>query len=66
MKIIEPNPILIEYVKKCNSLFTEFDSLKKDFVESDEWHYIMSNLEQNIFLLQRLKEKNLLNKKTIS
>jgi hypothetical protein len=66
MEIIEPNPILIEYVKKCNSLFTEFDSLKKDFVEADEWHYIMSNLEQNIFLLQRLKEKNLLNKNTIN
>jgi hypothetical protein len=66
MKIIEPNPILIEYVKKCNSLFTEFDSLKKDFVESDEWHYIMSNLEQNIFLLERLKQNNLLNKNTIN
>jgi hypothetical protein len=66
MEIIEPNPILIEYVKKCNSLFTEFDSLKKDFVESDEWHYIMSNLEQNIFLLERLKQNNLLNKNTIN
>jgi hypothetical protein len=66
MEIIEPNPILIEYVKRCNSLFTEFDSLKKDFVEADEWHYIMSNLEQNIFLLERLKQNNLLNKNTIN
>ena len=66
MEIIEPSPILIEYVKKCNSLFTEFDSLKKDFVEADEWHYIMSNLEQNIFLLERLKQNNLLNKNTIN
>jgi hypothetical protein len=66
MEIIEPNPLLIKYVQRCNSLFTEFDSLKKDFVDSNEWHYIMSNLEQNIFLLQRLKEKNLLNKNTIN
>lgn len=66
MEIIEPNPQLVEYVKRCNSLFTEFDSLKKDFVESDEWHYIMSNLEQNIFLLKRLQEKKLIEKNKIN
>lgn len=65
MEIIEPNPLLIEYVKTCNSLFTEFDSLKKEFVESDEWHYIMSKIEQNIFLLQRLHEVGLLEKNEI-
>jgi hypothetical protein len=64
-EIIEPNPILIEYVKQSNSLWTEFDSLSQMFhyseqIINNEWHYIMSNLEQNIFLLKRLDEKNLL------
>lgn len=64
-EIIEPNPILIEYVKQSNSLWTEFDSLSQMFhyseqIINNEWHYIMSNLEQNIFLLKRLDEKNIL------
>lgn len=65
MEIIEPHPQLVEYVQICNSLFTDFDSLKKDFVEADEWHYIMSKIEQNIFLLKRLEEKGLLEKNEI-
>jgi hypothetical protein len=64
-EIIEPNPLLIEYVKISNSLWTEFDNLtqlmtKTEHLAKDEWHYIMSNLEQNIFLLKRLDEKSLL------
>jgi hypothetical protein len=57
---IEPNPLLIEYVKKSNALWTEFDNISSP--DSDEWHYIMSKLEQNIFLLKRIEEKGLLNK----
>lgn len=58
-EIIEPNPLLIEYVKMANSLWTEFDNMNQN-TERKEWHYIMSNLEQNIFLLKRLEEKKLL------
>lgn len=61
-EIIEPNPILVKYVKIANALWTDFDNFDEIQLktETHEWHYIMSNLEQNIFLLQRLKEKNLL------
>jgi hypothetical protein len=64
-EIIEPNPILIEYVKISNGLWTGFDNIthlmtKSEQLMADEWHYIMSNLEQNIFLLKRINEKNLL------
>lgn len=64
-EIIEPNPLLIEYVKISNALWTEFDSItqllaKSEAIAADEWHYVMSNLEQNILLLQRLEEKGLL------
>lgn len=64
-EIIEPNPILVKYVKLSNSLWTEFDNLsqlieKTKYVAQNEWHYIMSNLEQNIFLLKRLNQKKLL------
>jgi hypothetical protein len=64
-EFIEPNPLLIKYVKKSNALWTEFDSLSQIFhysenIINNEWHYIMSNLEQNIFLLKRLEERNLL------
>lgn len=64
-EIIEPNPLLIDYVKISNALWTEFDSIthlltKSEAIAADEWHYVMSNLEQNILLLQRLEEKGLL------
>lgn len=64
-EIIEPSPLLIEYVKTSNALWTEFDSFthlmtKTEQLAADEWHYIMSNLEQNILLFKRLEEKNLL------
>lgn len=61
MEIIEPHPLLIEYVKKSNALWTEFDNFSQNSdTDKQEWHYIMSNLEQNIFLLRRLNELNLL------
>lgn len=60
-EIIEPNPILIEYVQLSNSLPTLFDDqLKRDQLDSGEWPYIMSKIEQNIFLLKRLDKLGLL------
>jgi hypothetical protein len=66
---IEPHPLLVRYVKTSNALWTAFDNMteltvKMNQLSSNEWHYIMSNLEQNIFLLQRLNEKNLLKSET--
>lgn len=60
-EIIEPNLILIEYVQLSNSLPTLFDDqLKRDQLDSGEWPYIMSKIEQNIFLLKRLDKLGLL------
>ena len=60
VEVIEPNPKLIEYFKKSKSLWTDFDGNKEEFQTSEEWHYILSNIEQNIFLLKRLEERDLL------
>ena len=57
---IEPNPLLIKYIKDANALFCDFDGGKKEFIDNDEWHYVPSNLEQNIFLLKRIDELGLL------
>lgn len=64
LEIIEPNPILVEYIKISNLLWTHFDDklLLKDKKNKGEWHYIMSNIEQNIFLLKRLDDLGLLQK----
>ena len=57
---VEPNPKLIEYYSISKSLFTDFDDKKNEFDSEQEWHYILSNLDQNIFLLKRLDDLNLL------
>lgn len=57
---VDPNPVLVKYYQDSKSLFTDFDGSKSEFLDSKEWHYILSNLEQNIFLLKRLEERNLL------
>lgn len=59
-EIIEPNPLLIEYLEISNSLFCDFDGGKSEFINNEEWHYVPSNLEQNIFLLKRLYDIGLL------
>lgn len=63
MEIIEPNPRLLEYIADASSLFTDFDGARREFIENEEWHYIQSELEQNIYLLSRLEEKKLLPEK---
>lgn len=60
VEIVEPNPKLIKYFQESKELWTDFDGNKTEFLSNKEWHYILSNLEQNIFLLKRLEERNLL------
>jgi hypothetical protein len=57
---IEPNKELVKYYQDSKSLFTDFDSSKPNFLQDEEWHYVVSNIELNIFLLQRLDERKLL------
>jgi len=54
---VEPHPDLIIYFQETQ----KFDSkLPDDFVNGKEHYNIVSNIEQNIFLLDRLNERNLL------
>lgn len=57
---VNPNELLVEYYRMSKTLWTEFDSSRPEFIENEEWHYVISNIEQNIFLLQRLQERSLL------
>lgn len=54
---VEPNPLLIEYFQKMNEVMI---SPEESFSKEIDFPYILSNIEQNIFLLKRLKELNLL------
>ena len=55
---IEPHPDLILYFQETQK-FSE--KLPEDYNEGDEFYNIVSNIEQNIFLLDRLNERSLLN-----
>jgi hypothetical protein len=57
---VSPNENLVKYFQDSKSLWTEFDSSKPEFIQNEEWHYVLSNIELNIFLLQRLEERSLL------
>lgn len=57
---VKAHESLVEYYQISRTLWTDFDDKKKEFSNEEEWHYILSNLEQNIFLLKRLDEINLL------
>ena len=57
---IEPNPKLVEYYHQSRTLHCDFDGSFQEFLANDEWHYILSNIEANIFLLRRLDEIGLL------
>lgn len=56
---IEPHPDLILYFQETQK-FSE--TLPEDYNDGNEFYNIVSNIEQNIFLLDRLDKKNLLNK----
>ena len=54
---IEPHPELILYFQETQKFSGK---LPEDYNEGDEFYNIVSNIEQNIFLLDRLNERNLL------
>ena len=55
---IEPHPDLILYFQETQKFSGK---LPEDYNEGDEFYNIVSNIEQNIFLLDRLNERSLLN-----
>lgn len=59
-EIIEPHPLLIEYINKTVELDYQSDRWSDEFVDSGEWHYIPSSLDDNIFLLRQLNELGIL------
>ncbi len=63
MEIVEPNPKLMEYLADAHALFTDFDGGLREFINNEEWHYVPSELEQNIYLLRRLDERGLISEK---
>jgi len=64
MITIEPNPRLIEYLEKADNSKEGFsfysDGNLPEFFDNQEWHYLLSDLEMNIFLLKRLDNLGLL------
>ena len=54
---IEPHPELILYFQETQKFSGK---LPEDYNEGNEFYNIVSNIEQNIFLLDRLNERNLL------
>jgi hypothetical protein len=54
---IEPHPDLVLYFQETQKFSGK---LPEDYNEGNEFYNIVSNIEQNIFLLNRLNERNLL------
>lgn len=67
MIVVDPNPKLIEYLEKADNSKEGFafysDGNLPEFIDNDEWHYLISDMELNIFLLKRLENLGLLKKK---
>jgi hypothetical protein len=57
---VQPDEELVNYFSDSKSLWTDFDGNRQNFLENEEWHYVLSNIEANIFLLKRLDERGLL------
>ena len=62
MEIIEPDKKLIEYIEIVNKLDCKKDIDLEHFLINQEWHYVQSDLEKNIFLLKRLNDYGILPK----
>ena len=56
--IVEPNPVLIEYYHKAKEF--EMKEMLVSKVGDGEWLYIQSNIDQNIFLLKKLENLELI------
>lgn len=56
--IVEPNPVLIEYYHKAKEF--EMKEVLVSKVGDGEWLYIQSNIDQNIFLLNKLEDLELI------
>lgn len=54
---VEPNPELVLYFQETQKFNTV---LPESFLEGNEFYNITSNIEQNIFLINRLEERGLL------
>lgn len=54
---VEPNPLLVEYFNKMNKVMI---NPEEGFLKEVDYPYILSNFGQNIFLLKRLQEMELL------
>jgi len=59
-EIVEPHPLLIEYLQIAYNLNDEVNRNLEEFFQAGEWHYIQADIETNIFLLKRLDELDLL------
>jgi len=59
-QIIEPNPLLVEYFNKKQQIIESEKIDLYKFDQDGEWHYVESNIEDNIFLFKRLDEVGLL------
>jgi hypothetical protein len=59
-EIVEPHPLLIEYLQIAYNLNDEVNKNLEEFFQAGEWHYIQADIETNIFLLKRLDELGLL------
>lgn len=54
---VEPHPELVSYFQETRKFNT---ALPESFLEGNEFYNITSNIEQNIFLINRLEERDLL------
>lgn len=54
---IEPNKNLVKYFNEMRNFNSK---LSDNFIDTQEFHNIISDIDQNIFLLKRLNERNLL------
>jgi hypothetical protein len=55
-EIVEPHPLLIEYLEIAYNLNDEVNKNLEEFFQAGEWHYIQADIETNIFLLKRLHD----------
>lgn len=60
MELVTPHPLLVKYLQQVQTLLPTLEQDLTPFKEADEWHYIQSDLESNIYLLRELFQRGLL------